>query len=1111
MEKKGLTQANTLRSNNTTSTGYGIVYADEIIGSRSVKTKEDLNKLPDWVLGKDNKLEKGTTYYVENEKCFYIYTGDRWQKSFKSIGLPVKLWYAYDNDVTGTTATSQILDISKIINSDDLYIGTRDGIEEQPHPFATIVVYNDEVNKVPIAYITLFESSDPDNPENNTVVASAKVFGVITKNVFPKTPDFNNINYYEGNCRPLDTGTQITNWKHTGGNSIVDKVGELNHLSFTGNTIKTSEIDFTAATLQKFNNSVSDTSHNICTQYSVVDVTHNNIVGQMLLIGDSLGHMVTEILTTSATLNNGVINWNEHSDTVVNTYIRRNHVKEGGNSSIAVGSWSKWTYYSGEGQYNDFKILVAGELNKKVNTSDVVQQTGNSTTSVMSQNAVSHELATKADTEQVNNSLYNLEKKIGDRFTNLPDEEDLTSVNESGRDVLKLADRSYAPEKFSGKGYKILRKNMVDGNNILTQDMINEPNTIYEIRYDFDLNNQTINIPDGCILKFKGGSFLNAKNINGKVLNEYLMPEWFGGSPDGTTDCTDAFCSIIKICKNIKCSCSGKYLFKGTVDARLYNNITIDMNLSSFIDFHIIININDNLTDWRYKYTTTGLVLKNGTIASKGIDKKYLNWETPAIISGGPLYLYHIRLSHVPYFIALADEYIDHFEIDDMSNISYGPAYDDISEYSLDVISLLKKDGTFAKLNERTGMAGDSWSFSRIAEFHNPHFISLPIVAFTEFKNCIQINVDISGDYSRVNFISCHWERTKVTCSTLNSTTVVNFIGCFFYLNAKAIDLPGVAYIGCYFRGVSEPVSNEISLSAFLNNKDICELKCIFFNCLIGWSIKLHTEKYTLYQLNDSGRNTISLREYALQSFNAKNIGISNTFTSEELPLGNYKYTIYLLSGINVPIAKREFTISITEKGKAVGFYINNAPKGYGFLVYREGPNGKIYKVKGMSAYDQKTNNVTFFDNYDTAFIGEHDNWMNTFVFVWKEVANVKDEKLYPHLYYANGQIMTINGTTDSPVSVPNSYSTKGKTTERPVSASVGFQYFDTDLAKTICWNGKAWINLDGSKLNVKKIGSTEDRPSNVEIGFIYKDTTLNKLILWEGTKWVNLDGTEIS
>ncbi len=227
----------------------------------------------------------------------------------------------------------------------------------------------------------------------------------------------------------------------------------------------------------------------------------------------------------------------------------------------------------------------------------------------------------KADAEQVANSLYGLEKKIGERFvvegdvTNLPDEEDLTSVKESERDVLKLADRSYAPDKFSGKGYKILRRNikpvsiavtkirvesvpssdgtlsftingketqvvvsvstdnttvlvaqkvasalqksiteyevLVDTSlitltrksggsvtpsvfsasttgvvctvtdstkrefrNILTEVMLNQSNTIYEIRYDFDLNGETIEIQKGCKLIF-GGGYLKNGNIVG--------------------------------------------------------------------------------------------------------------------------------------------------------------------------------------------------------------------------------------------------------------------------------------------------------------------------------------------------------------------------------------------------------------------------------------------------------------------------------------------------------------------------------------------------------------------------------------------------------------------
>lgn len=93
----------------------------------------------------------------------------------------------------------------------------------------------------------------------------------------------------------------------------------------------------------------------------------------------------------------------------------------------------------------------------------------------------------------------------------IADDEDLIEVNNR----LKLKDKVYDPDNFSGKGYVILRKNIVEDNNILTQDMINKPNTIYEIRYDFDLNNAEITIPDGCVLKFEGGS-INNGTLNGK-------------------------------------------------------------------------------------------------------------------------------------------------------------------------------------------------------------------------------------------------------------------------------------------------------------------------------------------------------------------------------------------------------------------------------------------------------------------------------------------------------------------------------------------------------------------------------------------------------------------
>ena len=73
----------------------------------------------------------------------------------------------------------------------------------------------------------------------------------------------------------------------------------------------------------------------------------------------------------------------------------------------------------------------------------------------------------------------------------------------------KLADKQYQPIVFSGMGQKHLKKNIVGGQNILTSAMVSEANTIYHIQYDYDLNGQTLTIPEGCILKFEGGSLNN--------------------------------------------------------------------------------------------------------------------------------------------------------------------------------------------------------------------------------------------------------------------------------------------------------------------------------------------------------------------------------------------------------------------------------------------------------------------------------------------------------------------------------------------------------------------------------------------------------------------------
>ena len=217
--------------------------------------------------------------------------------------------------------------------------------------------------------------------------------------------------------------------------------------------------------------------------------------------------------------------------------------------------------------------------------------------------------------------LYDYRNYIIKSF--LPDEEDITALtpDENGNSFLALKDRIYDPAIFSGKGYKFVRKNIInvelatikisvinpttlegdiyfninnkgtkvhlsptihnttklvseaikdalviayddykvtvansvvtltrkysgsvspttfemyntgvrvivedsttiDERNIITQEDINKVDTIYEIRYNFDLDGKTITIPNNCVLYFTSGKFYNGSiNMDNTIVS----------------------------------------------------------------------------------------------------------------------------------------------------------------------------------------------------------------------------------------------------------------------------------------------------------------------------------------------------------------------------------------------------------------------------------------------------------------------------------------------------------------------------------------------------------------------------------------------------------------
>lgn len=97
-----------------------------------------------------------------------------------------------------------------------------------------------------------------------------------------------------------------------------------------------------------------------------------------------------------------------------------------------------------------------------------------------------------------------------DNISNLRTNEDLSLVREDNISTLSFADR----DTSKGLAYKILRTESTFAEQVTDED------TIYEIRYDFDLNEESVEIPAGCVLKFNGGKLSNGELIgNGAILD----------------------------------------------------------------------------------------------------------------------------------------------------------------------------------------------------------------------------------------------------------------------------------------------------------------------------------------------------------------------------------------------------------------------------------------------------------------------------------------------------------------------------------------------------------------------------------------------------------------
>ena len=114
---------------------------------------------------------------------------------------------------------------------------------------------------------------------------------------------------------------------------------------------------------------------------------------------------------------------------------------------------------------------------------------------------------------------------IGNKnIQNLPDD---FTLGVTGDRRISLLDIAPNPNNHRVYGHKILRENIIECRNILEQYMIDEDNTIYYVYLDYDLDGQTITLPDNINLFWRGGRFNNGTIIvkGGKIGHPALAGE----------------------------------------------------------------------------------------------------------------------------------------------------------------------------------------------------------------------------------------------------------------------------------------------------------------------------------------------------------------------------------------------------------------------------------------------------------------------------------------------------------------------------------------------------------------------------------------------------------
>lgn len=700
----------------------------------------------------------------------------------------------------------------------------------------------------------------------------------------------------------------------------------------------------------------------------------------------------------------------------------------------------------------------------------------------------------------------------GGTINNLADDEDLVSVDKGeSLSVLKFADRAYNPGTHVGMGYKILRRNIIDGKNILTQEMINQPYTIYVVQYDFDLNGATITLPEGCMFDFQGGSISNGF-LEGKIENTHARPEWFHSPKD--EDWSAAIQQALNVCPTVKLS-DKIYNISKKIVLNIYNSLigcghARSIILSQIDDgYAIYCNLDDDFNPLSTPYATM-------QIKDLDIRYKYSGWQETeyleyypnahAIVSDGYINIENVFISHfnkIIVFPVYADNVrLYNIRADDRARLK-NPQYDAHKDF-----------------NVKWESNGDNTVIDNCYNM-NFYFSNNPNITF---RNGIQCGVYLY--YANAFVFGLHNEDTVHYKIRLQDSTST-FIKCYFHRNPLNVDEKSI------FTFKRESSSNFLIIQdCVFNNhgyvKDqvyIQEPTCIYVESknadvrIINSYVSVSSnhgdiyykqnvfikEKGTIYEvpsMNGRYYNGIvcasSITNKLSYYFYENNISLIPAkriyFTyNNTLRIGDYKYELYeVLDKARKIITKRSHSYSINrlENDKVIRLYLFSTIYSNSTAMLRRTFNSderhKIYlPLLTCGTAILIDDGETIVGNPTKWEIDDKDEKYNT----------IDEQSPVGFVYQNNGMNVTV---------LLKEIPTEGQWVAGDSAYVKGHKYQ---------YDGTNWLDKNGIIANTRKQGNSENRPTNVPAGFYYFDTSLNKPV-WkkndDTNEWVDATGSSV-